>query len=215
MKRWIVIVCMLASQMTIANNPVKVKYDEIVGEKPSYEVFESAMVGYTQILEEQKIREIITIIDFSLPSSEKRLWVIDLENNKTLFYTHVAHGKNSGNLFATDFSDTRSSNQSSLGFYLTAETYHGRNGFSLRLDGLEPGLNKNARERAIVMHGAWYADESIIAKTGRLGRSFGCPSVPLEVHKPLINTIVDQTVLFIYHPASSYFEKSAFYSGQD
>jgi hypothetical protein len=198
--------------LTYANDEFKTRYIEIDGEKPSLEVFELAMTGYDQIIESHATKEIITIIDFSLPSSEKRLWVIDLKNNKTLFFTHVAHGRNTGNLFATYFSDQKNSNKSSLGFYLTGESYYGRNGFSLRLDGLEPGLNLNARSRAIVMHGAWYADASMIAKTGRLGRSSGCPSVPLKIHKALINTIMDVSVLYIYHPDVSYFEKSDFFN---
>jgi len=209
--RSILFICIFTTQWVVASDEFKIRYDEINGDKPSYEVFERAMVGYIQIHQQQNSREIITIIDFSLPSSEKRLWVIDLKNDSTLFYTYVAHGKNTGNLFAKDFSNAKNTNKSSLGFYFTGESYYGRNGFSLRLDGLEPGLNQNARARAIVMHGAWYVDESIIAKTGRLGRSFGCPSVPLNVHKALINKIVDKTVLFIYHPNPSYFEKSEFF----
>jgi hypothetical protein len=197
-----------------ANEAIEDIYQSIEGEKPSYVVFEKAIIGYEQISEKYNNRAVITIIDFSLPSTEERLWVIDLDMQKTLMHTFVSHGIKTGELYATDFSNNRHSNQSSLGFYLTAEPYYGRNGYSMRLDGLESEVNDNARARAIVVHGAWYADPSIISKTGRLGRSFGCPAVPTAVHKQLIDTISNQSVLFIYADIKDYFNRSSYFSPQ-
>ena len=121
-------------------------------------------------------KDILTIIDFSMPSSAKRLWVIDMENNTVLYNSVVSHGMNSGGDYATSFSNAQSSNKSSLGFYATAETYNGKNGFSMKLDGLEPGVNSNARARAVVMHGAYYANPDILNSQSYLGRSQGCPA---------------------------------------
>lgn len=133
---------------------------------------------------------------------------MDLENHNVLFHTYVSHGRNTGSLMATDFSNVESSHKSSLGFYLTAETYYGRNGYSLRLDGMEEGFNDNARNRAIVIHGADYANENFIKSTGRLGRSYGCPAVPAEISKELIDTIKEKSVVFIYHTNTDYTENS-------
>ena len=125
--------------------------------------------------------------------------MIDVQERKILFHTYVAHGRNSGNVYAKSFSNKKGSYQSSLGFYITGKTYTGRNGYSMYLDGIEQDLNHAARKRAIVMHGAWYATEKFINNYGRLGRSYGCPAVPIKIHKELINKISDHTVLFIYH----------------
>jgi len=152
---------------------------------------------------------IISIADFSQPSTNKRLYVLDLKNYKVLFNTFVAHGKNSGNEWANSFSNQMSSFKSSPGFYVTGNTYIGDNGYSLKLEGLEKGINDNASERAIVMHGADYVSKSFIDARGFLGRSWGCPAVPANEAKPIINTIKDGTCLFIYDPEQSYLEKSS------
>ena len=186
-----------------------------INNKPSAKLFLKAMMGYERIQADQHLsqkKHLLTVVDFSLPSTAKRLWVIDLETNNTLYHTYVAHGKNTGGLYANNFSNVRNSNQSSLGFYLTGEIYYGKNGLSLRLDGLEPGINDLARERAIVIHGAWYASEKLIEDTGRLGRSYGCPAVPEEVHKEMINDIADKTVFFIYKDDTDYTQKSVFFN---
>lgn len=184
------------------------RYSRLIGPRPEVGLFKLALEGFTKINTDGEVRQLITIVDFRLPSTDKRLWVIDLERDSTIIHTYVSHGVNTGNLYATKFSNRPNSNQSSLGFFRTGETYYGRNGYSMRLDGLEPGINHNARKRAIVVHGAWYANPSIIARTGRLGRSFGCPAVPEAIHRTLIDTIANGTVLFIYKPQSEYLETS-------
>lgn len=174
--------------------------------RPSYQLFRKGLVGFLNISREETINEknILTLIDFSLPSSKKRLWVINLDEKKVLFHELVAHGRNSGNLYAEEFSNVKNSNTSSLGFYLTGEKYHGKYGLSLRLDGQEKGFNDNARARAIVLHGADYASEAFVKAQGRLGRSFGCPAVPFENKDALVEAIYDRTVLFIYAPEKEY-----------
>jgi hypothetical protein len=143
---------------------------------------------------------IVTFIDFSLPGTAKRLWTIDLETGNVLFNTLVAHGRNSGNNHAEKFSNIPQSYQSSLGFYLTDSPYVGKHGNSLRLKGLETNLNDKAWDRAIVVHGADYVSDSFIKMHGRLGRSHGCPAVPLDVTDELIRVIKKGSLMFIYHP---------------
>lgn len=170
-------------------------------------LFTKALIGYynlkkTQLLSTQK--SILTIIDFSKKSSEKRLWIIDLESSRLLFNTLVAHGRGSGMDMATSFSDQPNSHKSSLGFYITSETYMGKHGLSMRLEGLDKGFNSNAKERAVVIHGANYVSQSFVNQTGRLGRSHGCPALPVELTKTIINVIKGQTVLFISGPSLQY-----------
>ena len=165
--------------------------------------FEAAYVGYKKLNKNKN--NLLTIIDFNLPSTEKRMYVLDLSKKEVLYVTHVAHGRNSGGNYATSFSNKNGSYQSSLGFYRTAETYNGGNGYSLRLDGLEKGINDLARPRAVVIHGADYANEEFIKSTGRLGRSFGCPALPQELNKPIINTIKDGSLIFIYADKPEYY----------
>lgn len=148
-----------------------------------------------------------------MPSTEKRLWVIDVETGEILFNDFVSHGKNSGELYATSFSNLNSSYKSSLGFYQTAETYTGKHGYSLRLDGLESGINDNARNRAIVIHGAGYANPDFIEKTGRLGRSLGCPALPEDSAKALIDLIKEKSCLFIYANEFGYLNNSIVLNG--
>lgn len=172
-------------------------------EKPQLQSFESAFKGYFKLKSEGKInKEILTIIDFTQSSTEKRMWVIDMSKNEIIFQTVVSHGRNSGKEFANDFSNKPESYKSSLGFYKTAETYMGANGLSLRLDGLEEGINDNARNRAIVIHGADYADEKLADRQGYLGRSYGCPALPLENYKEIIEFIKNESCLFIFHDSN-------------
>jgi hypothetical protein len=175
-------------------------------ELPSFDLLRLAISGYDLLKQEKYINrpEVITIIDFSLPSTRERLWVIDLSRAKVLFHSLVSHGRNSGELMAEKFSNTPGSFTSSPGFYTTGETYFGRHGLSLKLNGLEKGINDKARERAIVMHGADYVAPEFISKHGRLGRSHGCPAVPTQLSKDIIETIKDGTCLFIYVPKESY-----------
>ena len=144
---------------------------------------------------------LLTIIDYSKPSSEKRLYIIDLKNKKLLAHTLVAHGQNSGVLYAQKFSNRPQSHQSSLGMYLTSNTYKGKHGYSLRLNGLEKGLNDKARERAIVIHGASYVNKNFINVNGRIGRSFGCPALPMASNNKIIDIIKEGSFLYIYHPS--------------
>ena len=155
-----------------------------------------------------KNTNIITIADFSQPSWKKRLYVIDLVKGKLLFNTFVAHGVNSGLDYAKDFSNKPESFKSSPGFYVTSNTYNGNNGYSLKLKGIEKGINDNAEERDIVVHGAAYVHENFIKMKGYIGRSFGCPSVPEKLSKPIINTIKNGTCLFIYSPDKNYIASS-------
>ncbi|MFP4470691.1 MAG: murein L,D-transpeptidase catalytic domain family protein [Bacteroidales bacterium] len=188
-------------------------YDEIglINQSyPPYDVFAMALKGYQNLKASEKVnKDILTVIDFSKSSNEKRLWVIDLNTKKVLFNDYVAHGRNSGNEFANNFSNLPQSFMSSIGFYLTAETYHGKHGLSLRLDGIDGDFNYNARSRAIVMHGADYVSEDFIKKYGRLGRSYGCPSVSMDIFNDVIDTIREGSLLFIYYPHKDYPERSA------
>lgn len=168
--------------------------------KPELESFKAAFKGYYKLKEEGKIKKnILTIIDFTKSSTDRRMWVIDMDKREVLHHTVVSHGRNSGKEFAEDFSNVRESFKSSLGFYTTAETYFGKHGLSLRLDGLEPGINDNARVRDIVIHAADYANENLGKSQGYLGRSLGCPALPYDVAHKIINLIKDESCLFIYH----------------
>lgn len=176
---------------------------------PNYESFSKAFEGYNELKKQGIVeKEYLTIVDFSLSSNEERMWVIDMNTKEVVLRSLVAHGRNSGDLFANDFSNKSESYQSSLGFYTTGETYIGKHGLSLRLDGLEYGINNNARDRAVVIHGADYVSEEFVKDNGRLGRSQGCPAVPNEVSKELIELIKDKSCLFIYHPSRNYVAKS-------
>jgi len=189
-------------------------YNQLKGEKkPEFSLFEKAYLGYIDLKLSGLLpfsKNIISIIDFRLPSIKKRFWVIDLKSKTVLYHTYVAHGENSGGKYAIDFSNSEGSHQSSLGFYKTEETYFGKNGLSLRLKGLEHGFNTNARDRYVVLHGATYATEEYIRENGVLGNSEGCPAIPTGLHVPIINLTKEGTCLFIYFPDASYLESSTF-----
>ena len=148
----------------------------------------------------------LAFIDYSRPSTEPRLWVFDLADNKLLYEEVVAHGRGSGENLAKVFSNVSGSHASSLGLFLTRETYQGRNGYSLRMEGLEPGINDAALERAIVMHGAPYVDPQAAAKQGRLGRSFGCPAVREAVARGVIDVLKDGQFVFAYYPDAKWLD---------
>lgn len=169
---------------------------------PKVESFKKALQGFYSLKAQGKVsKDILTLVDFSLSSNTKRLWVIDLSTNTILFNSLVAHGRNSGEEFAAKFSNVAESFKSSLGFYVTGEIYTGKHGKSLKLDGQEKGVNDNARNRAVVMHGADYVSESFIRNHNRLGRSQGCPAIPVELTDDIIDAIQGKSCLFIYHPA--------------
>ncbi len=172
--------------------------------------YELAVHGWEKLKENGQISRtsIMTIADFSQPSAQKRLYVIDMESGKLLYNTYVAHGRNSGRELATNYSNRPSSYQSSPGFYRTEDSYYGSNGYSLRLEGLEKGINDNADRRAIVVHGAPYVNENFIRQQGYIGRSQGCPAIPVELARPIINTIKGGSCLFIYAPVPTYAQRS-------
>jgi hypothetical protein len=176
----------------------------------SHEAFTYGLQGYMDLLSAGEIKNdhILSIVDFSLPSSKKRLFVLDLSTGRLLFNTFVSHGRNSGADMATEFSNDPNSNKSSLGFYVTGDTYKGEHGYSLLLDGKEKGINDNAQERRIVMHAADYVNEAVVKAKGYLGRSLGCPAVPPALHKAIINTIKNGTCLFLYSPDQYYISHS-------
>jgi L,D-transpeptidase catalytic domain len=152
----------------------------------------------------------LTIIDYSLPSKEKRMWVIDLNSDKVLYNSLVAHGQGSGNAVATSFSDQPETHKTSLGLFVTQNTYEGKNGLSLRLNGLEKGFNASALSRAVVVHGASYVSEDMAKSQGRVGRSWGCPAVPQNLAKPIINTIKDGSMVFAYYPNQTWLSQSKY-----
>ncbi len=172
----------------------------------SADAFEQAIRGWEKLKKKGALsnHSVLSIADFSQPSTSKRLYIIDLENNKLLFHTYVAHGRNSGKGQAITYSNRAKSHMSSPGFYRTESTYYGSNGYSLKLSGLEKGINDNALRRAIVVHGANYVSESLIESQGYLGRSYGCPAIPNYLARPIINTIKDGSCLFIHAPIKQY-----------
>jgi hypothetical protein len=174
------------------------------------QVFEFALNGFYKMKEAGKLTNeaVLSIADFSKPSNKKRLYIIDLKANRLLFNTYVAHGVNSGTDYAHAFSNAPSSNKSSLGFYITADTYIGKNGYSMHLLGQEKGFNDNAFDRDIVMHAANYVNEAITKGMGHIGRSWGCPAVPPRLNKPIIDKIKNGTCFFIYAPDKNYISQS-------
>ncbi|MGL5702146.1 MAG: murein L,D-transpeptidase catalytic domain family protein [Cetobacterium sp.] len=183
-------------------------YQEIgLAGKLDYDVFKTALNGYNKI---ERKKDLLTIIDYSKPSTEKRFFVIDMKQKKILVNSHVSHGKNSGGNIATSFSNKVSSNKSSLGFFLTENTYMGGNGYSLVLNGLEEGINDKAKERYIVIHGADYANPKMAKSLGRLGRSLGCPALPRDISKKTIDMIKNGSVIFAYGNDTNYLERSSY-----
>ncbi|MEG1736867.1 MAG: murein L,D-transpeptidase catalytic domain family protein [Odoribacter sp.] len=172
-------------------------YQELgLSETVSYPAFEQGIEGYKQYKAEEK--GMFVLIDFTKPSTEKRFCVVDMKHKQVLFSTYVAHGRKSGENYAVFFSNEPGSNKSSLGFFRTGDSYYGKNGYSLFLDGLEEGINDKARERAIVIHGANYSDPSVIQGQGRLGRSLGCPALPPLINREIIDVIKGGSLLYIY-----------------
>lgn len=177
----------------------------------SYDAFAAAYKGYLNLKEEGKLnddKQILTVCDFNLSSNNKRMWIIDLQNGKILFNTYVAHGMASGVEYATSFSNSMDSHQSSLGFYVTGDTYNGEHGTSLRLNGMDNGFNSAALARGVVVHGARYVCDNFITGNTRLGRSWGCPAVPDDLKEPIINTIKNGTCMFIYRTDKKYAKSS-------
>ncbi len=202
----------VASPKTVSVSVSKVNYTlwNLQNTGLSENAFQYAMKGYQYLVKKGAIckKDIITIIDYSKPSYQKRLFILDMISGKVLFNTLVAHGHNSGSEYATKFSNSEESHETSLGFYVTLGTYIGDNGYSLKLKGCEKGFNDNAYNRKIVLHGSEYVSEDFIHTRGYLGRSFGCPAIPLELHKEIIDCIKDGSCVFLYHPNKKYLIKS-------
>lgn len=174
-------------------------------------VLKLAAHAYNHALANHKVkRPYLTVIDYSLASSKERMWIFDVVKHKLLFHTYVAHGKNSGQRYARNFSNRNQSKESSLGTYVTKDTYYGGKGLSLNLQGLEHGFNDNAYDRRVVVHGAWYVEKNFIKQAGQAGRSWGCPAVGKALAKPIINTIKGGSVLFAYYPDNRYLSHSEY-----
>lgn len=186
-------------------------YDCIADQELNKEALDIALKGYYSLLSKNRIKnqKYLTIVDMSLSANVDRFFVIDMETQKLVSKSLVAHGRNTGQEYASKFSNIEASFQTSLGFYKTAETYIGKRGFSLKLDGLEYSNNK-ARARGIIIHGADYVSEKFIKNNNRLGRSLGCPSLPVDSFKATVKLIKAGSCLFIYYPKKSYLTKSKF-----
>jgi hypothetical protein len=189
-----------------------ITYSELSGSKSDLDpnVFNLGLKAYSCAAKRGVGKKpVLTIIDYSKPSNEPRMWVIDLAHKKVKYQELVAHGKNSGDLVPKHFSNSVNSLASSIGVYKTANTYFGKDGYSLRLQGLEPGYNSNAMRRAVVIHGADYVSQNA-ARYGSIGRSWGCPAVSKDMIKPTINTIKDGTLVFAYYPDHSWLRESSY-----
>lgn len=172
-------------------------------------VLKLALVAYSKASIKGNVKKpLLTVIDYSLPSSKQRMWIFDLQQEKLLYNTYVAHGRNSGAAVPHHFSNKIMSKETSLGTFITKDSYIGSKGLSLNLQGLEKGFNDNAYNRRVVIHGAWYVEPAFIKKTGQAGRSWGCPSIAETLAKPVINTIKGGSVVFAYYPDPYYLHHS-------
>lgn len=197
-----------SSCVEIQKNTIKDLYNTLnLNGKLNYQAFKYAYSGY-QVLEPKCKKDLLTIIDYSLNSSEKRLFLVDLKEERLVYHTYVAHGKNTGLDTAKYFSNILDSKQTSLGFFITGKTYYGKNGYSLKLMGMESGINDMAEERAIVIHGANYVSKNFISQHGRLGRSWGCPALPSELNREIIDLIKNGSLVFSYSDRTKYPQSS-------
>lgn len=199
----------------VYDNYIKNLYHEcaLASKGLSYNTFKLAVTGYYNLKKEERLpagKSHLAIVDFTKPSNEKRLFILDIAARKLAYYTYVAHGKNSGLVYAERFSNNHESLQSSLGFYTTDETYIGQHGYSLRLDGMDKGFNENARSRAIVMHGASYVGEDFVKRHGRTGLSWGCPAVSEAESKEIIDYLKSGNCIFIYGNNIDYLNSSKY-----
>jgi len=211
----------LKNRNTVTNaafiNNSKEVYDELqlssIG--LSEKAFGCAYKGYQYLVKKQRLANggILAICDFSQSSNNKRLYVIDLVNNKVLLTSYVAHGRGSGSEYAMHFSNRSRSHQSSLGFYITSSTYYGEHGLSLRLKGLEPGFNNLAMKRNIVIHGAAYISSEYLNTNKFMGRSYGCPAVPKDDCCEIIDLLKNGSCFFVYHPTKRYLQTSKILNG--
>ena len=191
---------------------VSVMYEEINLKEVGLtkKAFEYALKGYYYMVEHHWLSKtnLLSICDLSQSSRNKRLYVLDLEQKTVLVNTYVAHGRNSGMEYAQSFSNNPSSHKTSLGFYVTQDTYNGANGLSLKIRGMEKGFNDRASGRNIVMHGSEYVGPDYLEMNGVSGRSYGCPAIPADESQEIIDLIKEGTCLFIYHPTKKYISRS-------
>jgi hypothetical protein len=174
-------------------------------------VLKLALTAYKKAAVKNNVKKpVLTVIDYSMPSSKQRMWIFDLRHEKLLYNTYVAHGQNSGMTVPNHFSNQPSSKATSLGTYITRDTYIGSKGYSLNLQGLEKGFNDNAYNRRVVIHGAWYVEPDFIRKSGRAGRSWGCPSIAKTIATPVINLIKGGSVVFAYYPDHNYLSHTGY-----
>ncbi len=204
-----------ASNIGYANAPTQIQNEvqALTKKAPSLnpKVLKLALQAYNQANNKGVVhKRILTVIDYSLPSFKQRMWIFDLNRNKLLYNTYVAHGRNSGATTPNHFSNRNSSKETSLGTYVTRDTYIGSKGLSLNLQGLEKGFNDNAYSRRVVIHGAWYVEPSFIKQSGRAGRSWGCPSIAKSIANPVINLLKGGSVVFAYYPDKNYLRNSNF-----
>jgi hypothetical protein len=215
-KRAIRLATMKAEYNLVMNTAIGM-YDVmgLENEDLSLKAFEYAWLGYHKLLKKGMLHnsDLLTICDFSQSSSKERMYVIDVRNKKVLYKTFVAHGINSGEEFASSFSNQDESCKSSLGFYVTRKTYYGVNGLSLRIDGMDKGFNDNAYRRSIVIHGAPYVSQRILNKYGVMGTTFGCPAIPTEVTQEIIPLVKNGSCFFIYYPSKKYLAQSTVLNG--
>ncbi|MCK0132455.1 murein L,D-transpeptidase catalytic domain family protein [Flavobacteriaceae bacterium F08102] len=190
-------------------------YKKLDDKSLDFDAFKFALKGFVKLQTENNLNnsKYLTIIDMSLSSNEERFFLINMDTQQIVYKSLVAHGQNSGGEYAHKFSNRINSHQSSIGFYKTAETYFGKHGLSMRLDGLEY-TNSNARARAVVIHQADYVGKDYIEKNGRLGRSYGCPSLPEKDYKEIIARIKNGSCLFIYYPEDHYLANSTFLNAE-
>jgi L,D-transpeptidase catalytic domain len=198
-------------RMVKANATLLFTEMDLVDSGLSHAAFQSAFIGYYKLKKKGLLRRthILTICDFSQSSSQQRMYVIDVRNRRVLYRTYVAHGINSGEEFASSFSNKMESCKSSLGFYITAGVYTGVNGLSLRIDGVDKGFNDNARKRSIVIHGANYVSLRVLRKYGVMGTTFGCPAIPSEMTTQIIPVVKHGSCFFIYYPSKKYLAQSS------
>ena|SRR3990167_3148663 len=194
-------------------NTVKQQVQHLSQKAPELnkKVLQLALTAYhTAAINGTVKKSVLTVIDYSLPSSKQRMWIFDVNKERLLYNTYVAHGKNSGMDVPNHFSNQSNSKATSLGTYITRDTYYGSKGLSLNLQGLEKGFNDNAYDRRVVVHGAWYVEPQFIKASGRAGRSWGCPSIAKTLAKPVINAIKGGSVLFAYYPDHYYLTHSGY-----
>ncbi|MGL4534836.1 MAG: murein L,D-transpeptidase catalytic domain family protein [Fusobacteriaceae bacterium] len=203
-----IFVCMFSNLFSNSEN-LNFLYSKMKLEnKITFETFSNALKGYEKI--SNKKNDLIVIIDYTKLSTKERFYVLDLKNQKILFESLVSHGKNSGKNMTLSFSNNPNSYKTSLGFFVTGNTYYGDYGYSLRLKGLEEGINSNAESRNIVIHGADYVSKKFILQHGFLGRTLGCPALPLELNSKIIEIIKNGTVLYVVGSDYKYHNKTKF-----